>query len=741
MKVVPNLSPPRHVVYITVLLLPLVLMGADTQTRSAAAQEKARAQLRAAANSETELQRVEGAFPGTEEAALARLARGYLRLQARDYATAISLLGDPSLARMTRLGDYAAFYRAQALAGAARAEEAEREFKRVAETYPTSLLARDSTLQAAQAALSRGADQAAIDALAPLLKEDDGAALKLKADALERLGRTAEAVEALRKLYFDAPQSAEAGAVSDRLTALGSSTAVATAVQLRRRADRLYEAGLHVLAAQAYEQLARQFPDASGDEVWLRAGISHYRANSFTLALDALARVRARTPKDQAEALYYLGAAYRALRREAPMLETLGSLRRVAPASPRTAAMLYETGRYYERSNLPGQAATYYDQLARQFPAAANADEAHFWLAWRAHTAKEYQKSSQLLLEHLADHGEATDNRGRAAFWAAVDAERAGEKARALTLYRALLRRYSPGWYGVNSERRIAQLERAGVKAEVPAPGTELARAVANLRDNAPVVETIREADRERVAKAEELTLIALYQSAHNELEAAREGAPNSPLINLRIAQIWRARNENAAAINVLKRAYPDYGQALPEEMTREVWDIFYPLRYWPTIQQEAKRNAVDAYLVAGLIRQETIFNPQARSRANALGLMQLIPSTGRMVARRYSLGGGVVSAADLYNPVLNIQLGTAYLADMIGQFGRFEYAAAAYNGGPTRVARWLRELPAGEIEEWVDSIPLSETRLYVQGVYRNARHYQRLYDEQGRFKSLVPER
>jgi soluble lytic murein transglycosylase len=77
----------------------------------------------------------------------------------------------------------------------------------------------------------------------------------------------------------------------------------------------------------------------------------------------------------------------------------------------------------------------------------------------------------------------------------------------------------------------------------------------------------------------------------------------------------------------------------------------------------------------------------------------------------------------------------------MIVQFGRFEYAAAAYNGGPTRVARWLRELPAGEIEDWVDSIPLSETRLYVQGVYRNARHYQRLYDEQGRFRSAVPER
>ena len=109
------------------------------------------------------------------------------------------------------------------------------------------------------------------------------------------------------------------------------------------------------------------------------------------------------------------------------------------------------------------------------------------------------------------------------------------------------------------------------------------------------------------------------------------------------------------------------------------------------------------------------------------------------MVAKRYSLGGGNVTPTDLYNPQLNLQLGTAYLEQMVGEFGRLEYVAAAYNGGPSRVARWLREFPSPEIEEWVESIPITETRLYVQGVYRNMRQYQRLYDEQGRFKSNVP--
>ncbi|MBO0722695.1 MAG: transglycosylase SLT domain-containing protein, partial [Blastocatellia bacterium] len=316
-----------------------------------------------------------------------------------------------------------------------------------------------------------------------------------------------------------------------------------------------------------------------------------------------------------------------------------------------------------------------------------------------------------------------------------------GEKARALALYRAILKRYGAGWYGVNAERRIKKLTAEGIQ---PASGEDdkvLGKAIEGLQEIKLPHETLGDAEFERVTKAEQLMRIALHQSAMNELEAAREKAPNSPRVNLRIAQIYRDNGENAAALNTLKRAYPDYGQTLPEEMPREVWEIFYPLKFWTKIKEEASRQGLDPYLVAGLIRQETVFEPQVRSYANAYGLMQIVPSTGRAIARRNSLGGGRIKTSDLYNASFNIQLGCAYIKELIDRFGRFEYVAAAYNGGPTRVSRWLKELPTADIEEWVESIPISQTRLYVQGVYRNARQYMRLYDEDGRFKSNVPER
>jgi soluble lytic murein transglycosylase len=107
---------------------------------------------------------------------------------------------------------------------------------------------------------------------------------------------------------------------------------------------------------------------------------------------------------------------------------------------------------------------------------------------------------------------------------------------------------------------------------------------------------------------------------------------------------------------------------------------------------------------------------------------MQVMPATGRLIAKRQ--GNGSISATDLLTPSLNIKLGMSYLAEMIGQFGRLEYAAAAYNAGPGRAQRWIAERGFMDIEDWIESIPFTETRGYVQGVLRYAANYRRFYKE-----------
>ena len=126
----------------------------------------------------------------------------------------------------------------------------------------------------------------------------------------------------------------------------------------------------------------------------------------------------------------------------------------------------------------------------------------------------------------------------------------------------------------------------------------------------------------------------------------------------------------------------------------------------------------------------------RARSGAAAYGLMQVLVPTARLTARKYGVSREI-TVDSLYEPRLNIQLGTAYLRDQIDKFGRIEYVAAAYNAGPGRAVQWRASLPL-EIDEWAEAVPFKETRGYVQGVVRNRLQYLRLYDQKGNFKPEV---
>ena len=186
-----------------------------------------------------------------------------------------------------------------------------------------------------------------------------------------------------------------------------------------------------------------------------------------------------------------------------------------------------------------------------------------------------------------------------------------------------------------------------------------------------------------------------------------------------------------------LAKSYPDYSQMFPEELSKEEWDIFYPLTNWQDIKSWAKSRNLDSYQVAGFIRQESVFNPRAKSKANAYGLMQLLVPTARSLARKYSSSIADIYAETLFQPALNIELGTAYIRDQFDKFGRVEFVAVAYNAGPGRVPQWQATLPP-EMDEFVEAIPFRETKGYVQGIIRNSAQYRRLYDDNGRFKSNV---
>jgi soluble lytic murein transglycosylase len=398
-------------------------------------------------------------------------------------------------------------------------------------------------------------------------------------------------------------------------------------------------------------------------------------------------------------------------------------------------------GQFAEEANNQADASYFLRTAVNSFPGSAEVAQAQFDLAWMTHEAKNYSESSKLLTEHLAYYADKnTDNRGRAGYWAARDSERAGRLAEARALYQAMQARYDANWYGYLAKQRQDAMLRSGV-ATVPVKSfpadSVMGRAIANLGTVTVAEETAGPKEDTLLARADELNNVGLDDWALEELAQATASAGNSPKVNLAIARVYRSQEDNVRALNVLKKSFPDYSQMKPEEMTREEWDVFYPLSNWDIIVQESRaRGNLDPYQVAGLIRQETVFMTRAHSGAKAYGLMQLLVPTGITTARKYGIER-TITEESLYEPRLNIQLGTAYLRDQIDKFGRIEYVAAAYNAGPNRAVLWRTSLPA-EMDEWAEAVPFKETRGYVQGVVRNRLQYQRLYDANGKFRPEV---
>ncbi len=690
--------------------------------------------------SEDVVARIESDFPRTKAAALARIVRVRIRLNAKDFAGAAALLDSSVIRDHSSLGDYALFMRGSALEQAVRLPEARAAYEQLRDSYPASSRAREATLRVANIMMRSGSVAAVPSLLQELAAKDDAAALLLTARAYEQTSDSTRALASYRRLYFYAPAAAESADAATAISRLGSTVSPANAAEATARADKLYEAKRFSDALQTYNDAFARFPLTASADAQLRRVVAAASVRKTADAVSALNAIPVSAGETRAEALYYVAQAYARAKQWDQARATVEELRRSFAGSQFTPHALVTVGQIAEDANNDGDASYFLRTAVNSYQGSGEVAQAQFDLAWMTHEAKNFSESAKSLTEHLAYYADKnTDNRGRAGYWAARDSERAGKLAEARALYQAMQARYDANWYGYLARQRLDAMLRSGIGTVPPKSfpaGSVMARAVANLQTVTVAEETAGATEDKQITRADELNNVGLNDWALEELASASAAVGNSPKVNLAIARVYRSEEDNVRALNVLKKSFPDYSQMKPEELTREEWDVFYPLSYWDIIVQESRARNLDPFQVAGLIRQETVFMSRARSSARAYGLMQVLVPTGMLTAKKYGVERAVTEES-LYEPRLNIQLGTAYLRDQIDKFGRIEYVAAAYNAGPIRVVQWQASLPA-EMDEWAEAVPFKETRGYVQGVVRNRLQYLRLYDANGKFRPEV---
>jgi soluble lytic murein transglycosylase len=330
--------------------------------------------------------------------------------------------------------------------------------------------------------------------------------------------------------------------------------------------------------------------------------------------------------------------------------------------------------------------------------------------------------AAELMREQVRDYP-AQANAGAALYFLGRNAERTGDPGSARASYERISRTLPNTYYATLARTRLKQPEIAA--AAIP-ERTAAFLASLKLAAPQPVPSEAAPGTALRIERSRLLRAAGFADLADAELRLGARTGGQPALLAMEIAAEAEAPH---IAMRAMKGLSPDYLNQPLNGAPRKYWELLFPLPYRGPLTESARAKGLDPYLVAGLIRQESEFNPQARSRANAYGLTQVRPSTGKLYARQAGISR--FSNGVLVQPEANLKLGTAILRSVLDEnAGKVEAALAAYNAGPNRAAEWLLWNTYREPAEFVESIPFTETRDYVQAVLRNADIYRRLYGQ-----------
>lgn len=654
--------------------------------------------------------------PG-DGAAAAELALGHAYMMDHRYAEAEEAFSGARKAA-DLLDDYAEYLGAQAALAGGQPQDAIALLAHFAERHPDSLFAPNAPVALAQAYLANHDPASALRVLTPLANTPaaDHVDFRLTlAKAYQAAGNTAEAAQLFRAVYLGYPVSNEANDARNQLAVM---QVPLTAAERKEHADAMFNAHQYGDAGIEYRELQKDDKDLSQAD---RDALEIYAA-VCDLRLKRLSQMDVEklpvTGDDSAALKLYLEAELARNVGETDREDALvAELTTKYPQSRWLEEALYSGGNMYLIRRDAPKAIADYTALVEHFPHSIYAPSAHWRAAWLNYKLHNYAEAARMMDEQITNYPGGQEIPG-ALYWRGrmyEDVEH--NRAQALNYYTTLNDAYVNSYYAMLGRQRAAAIGKLDAVAAAPALAAVRQVDDPELTDELPENDT-------HLIKARLLANAALNEYIRPEIQMSSTSGDWGALAE---ADIYQSFGETTRALQAMKRSKIPFFSLPFDQVPRAYWEILYPRPYWPTLKADAEANNLDPYLVASLIRQESEFNAGAVSRANAVGLMQLLPVVGKSLARKEHQRH--FNANELLDPEVNLQLGTIDLRRSIDHFdGQLEYALAAYNAGDTPVKQWIESADSKDIAEWVESIPYTETRNYVESILRNREMYRAIY-------------
>jgi len=700
-----------------VFLLALPLCGASLESLSRAYRSTGSAASRAALGGFAQQ------HASTADGALAQLALAAGDLQSNRNNEALE--GFTAAARrLPDLADFAQYGAARALLALGRKDEAASMFEQTAShaVLPSPHLTW-AALSAGSLLIEAGQGEAALRLATRFRRQMPmPQSAWLYGSALEAAGRCDQAAIELQKIYYEYPRSEEARkaeAVLARLQPLPPSPA---ALELKR-AQLLMEGGEISRAVAGLQAAVGQFALADRERVLIRIGSARFYARDHNGVIGYMKTAAApNAPDADAERLFYIAQSARRLNRYAEVDEAVRLLNERHPKSRyRMKALSGAGNRFLLVNDLQGLEPHFAG--CAEFAPDPEAALCHWKIAFSRYMQRQ-SGAARWMREHL-EKFPGSDETAAALYFLGRLAEQGNDLDSAKAYYQTISTRFPNLYYAVVSNER---LKRAALASATPSPSVlEFTGKLKLPKPGAGADFAMDEPTRLRLRRARLLTQAGLVDWAETDLKFGQSQGGKKLLLAMELSRMAQGRGENLPALRTIKASAPGMLSWRLEDAPKEFWRLAYPLPFREPLERHAESSGLDPYIVAGLIRQESEFDPGAISRANARGLTQVMPATGREVSRR--LGIRTFTLSLLHNPDSSLRIGITYLKQILTSFNdQWHLTLAAYNAGPGRAKSWQAWGDYKEAPEFIETIPFHETRNYVQTVLRNADIYRRIW-------------
>ncbi len=346
-----------------------------------------------------------------------------------------------------------------------------------------------------------------------------------------------------------------------------------------------------------------------------------------------------------------------------------------------------------------------YNELINKYPHSDFAPETLWKLFWNKYELKNYQEAENLALKHLKEYKNVKST-PRMMFWLAKTYLRQNKISEANSILSKLMTRYPDDYYGLRSEYIINKKNdfwqtKEGRKLPLKKEEISFPISLSHL-------------------EIKDLKLInSLFAMGDYEIWLDAD-------FDNKIVQSWFEQRKNKKSRSIVLARDAIQEMEIKPSILSAAYKLVYPIYYEEEINIAAEKLKLDSYLIISLIKEESHFDENVRSAVNAIGLMQLMPSTANFMISKLSQDIPVL--ADLENPKVNLYIGCNYLKYLKDRFNNDLFAVVAYNGGEGSVNKWLKMYPASDADEFIENIQHEETRNYVKKVFRTYHMYQKIY-------------